>query len=146
MVEVEVSLKSVEATKVAESANPDTKVVFNVNASISEGSRKTGEVVLRFSIELSTQPEIARLMANGSARITGLDTEIDTLLTAKEEGSVPAVFMMIYQRVYAILYLVCGSLKIPYPSPGLLKTVNVSSSQNVAQAAGNAQNTGRISV
>jgi len=146
MAEVEVSLKSVEATKVAESANPDTQVVFNVNASISEASRKTGEVVLRFSLELSTQPEIARLMANGSATITGEDAEIDTLLTAKEEGSVPVVFMKIYQRVYAILYLVCGSLKIPYPSPGLLKTVHVSTDQDVAQSAGNAQSSGRISV
>jgi hypothetical protein len=146
MAEVEVSLKSVEATKIAESANPDTQVVFNVNASISEGSRKTGEVVLRFSLELSTKPEIARLMANGSATITGEDSEIDALLNAKEEGSVPVVFMRIYQRVYAILYLVCGSLKIPYPSPGLLKSVHVSSDQSMEQPASSAQNTGRISV
>ena len=146
MAEVEVALKSVEATKVSETANPDTQVVFNVNASISEGSRKTGEVVLRFSFELSTQPEIARLMANGSATVTGEDRDIDTLLTAKEEGSVPVVFMRIYQRVYATLYLVCGSLKIPYPSPGLLKSVHVSADQGVAQSAGGSQGTERISV
>jgi len=146
MAEVEVSLKSVEATKVSESASPDTQVVFNVNASISEGSRKTGEVVLRFSFEMSTQPEIARLMANGSATVTGDDKDIDSLLTAKEEGSVPAVFLRIYQRVYATLYLVCGSLKIPYPSPGLLKSVHVSADQSLAQSAGSTGSTERISV
>ncbi len=145
MLEVEVAMKSVEATKSVDSANQDTQTVYNVNASISEGARKPGEVVLRFNMELGTQPEIARLVVNGSATLKGEDAEIDTLLTAKED-SVPVVFMRIYQRVYAVLYLVCGSLKVPYPSPGLLKSVHVSSTQSVAQQAASPTSPSRISV
>jgi len=146
MIDVEVSIKSIEAAKVSEAANADSQVVFNVTASISEGNRTSGEVTLRFNLELKTQPEVARFLVNGSATLRGEESEVDALLAAKEDDSVPVVFMRIYQRVYAVMYLICGTLKLPYPAPGLLKSVHVSTTQNVAQPAGQPQSAGGLSV
>ena len=61
----------------------------------------------------------------GTARITGEEAEIQELLKTSDGNTPPPVFMSIYQKVYAILYLLSGSLKIPYPSPGLMKVVKM---------------------
>ena len=46
---------------------------------------------------------------------------------SSDQNSPPPVFRTIYQKVYAVLYLLSGSLKIPYPSPVLMKVVKMAS-------------------
>jgi hypothetical protein len=133
LAEVEVAIRSVEGTKLAEDVTPDSTVGFNAVANIVESERSPGKLVLKFTIDLGTDPEVAKIAVAGSAILTGEEQEIELLLAAKEGESVPPVFMRIYQKVYAILYLVSGSLKIPYPSPGLLKKVHVTSSAEINQ-------------
>ena len=67
----------------------------------------------------------------GSAKITGEEAEIEALLKNPDQNTPPPVFMSIYQKVYAILYLLSGSLKIPYPSPGLMKVVRMASANEM---------------
>ena len=43
--------------------------------------------------------------------------------------------MKIYQRVYPTMYLLCGSLKIPYPAPGLLKLNQMASPEETEPVA-----------
>jgi hypothetical protein len=131
---IEVFIKSVEGNKLAEDVTSDSSVNFNVNANITESERSPDKLTLKFVIELTTEPEVARMTVSGSAVLTGDDKEMDFLLTPKEGESVPPVFMKIYQKVYAVLYLVSGSLRIPYPSPGLLKGVRLTSSREMSQA------------
>lgn len=139
MVEVEVAIKNIEGTKLAEDASSDTSVTFNASADISEGERSPGKLTLKFTIELSSNPEIVKLAVAGSALVTGEDQEIDTLLASNGEESAPPVFMKIYQKVYSIMYLLSGSLRIPYPSPGLLKGVHMASAKDMKQAVSNQQ-------
>jgi hypothetical protein len=56
------------------------------------------------------------------------------------------VFMNIYQKVYAILYLLSGSLKIPYPSPGLMKIVKMASPAEAQGAIRNEEKAPQLSV
>ncbi len=127
MVDLEVYVKTVEGTRLSEDVKPTTDVTFNVNANITETERNQGQISLKFSIDMESQPAVARLALSGSAVVTGEDQEIDELLLAKEAEGTPPIFMKIYEKVYAVLYLLCGSLKIPYPSPALLKVVQVKS-------------------
>ena len=127
-------IKSVEGTKLAEDVTSDSSVNFDVSANLVESERNPDRLTLKFTIELSTDPEVAKMTISGNAVITGDDKEIESLLTPKPDENVPPVFMKIYQKVYAILYLVSGSLKIPYPSPGLLKGVRVASAREMSQA------------
>ena len=139
MVDVEVLIKSIEGTKLANDASADTDVTFNANASLVEGERNPGQMVLKFVIDLETQPEVAKISVAGSAILRGEDSIIDALLTVRNDDSVPPIFLKIYQKVYSVTYLLCGSLKIPYPSPGLLSTVHVASSREMAKPVENEQ-------
>lgn len=133
MAGIDVSIRAVEGSKLAEDVTSDSTVSFNVTANLTESERNPDKLTLKFSIELTSDPEVAKMTIAGTATITGDDKEIDSLLTPKPGETVPPVFMRIYQKVYAILYLVSGSLKIPYPSPGLLKGVRLASSREMSQ-------------
>jgi len=130
MVEVEVLVKNVEAARLNESVSEESAVTFDVTASLAESEHATGQFLLKFAITISAQPPIARMDVSGTAKITGEEAEIQALLAAPDQNSPPPVFMNIYQKVYAILYLLSGSLKIPYPSPGLMKVVKMSSASD----------------
>ncbi len=144
MVEIEVTIKSVEGMKLAEKVSPDSEVVFNAVASISQNERSAGFVTLKFNIDLDSRPEVAKITVAGTATIRGEDVAIDALLEAKGEDAVPGVFMKIYEKVYAIFYLLSGSLKVPYPTPGLLRSVQVVSGKEVARQLKNEAGSGGI--
>jgi hypothetical protein len=135
MVELDVLVKNVEATRLSDEVKDETSVTFDVAASISEVDHQAGQFTLKYSIAITSQPPIARMDVAGTARITGEEAEIQELLKTPEGNSPPPVFMGIYQKVYAILYLLSGSLKIPYPSPGLMKVVTMAAPSDVAAAA-----------
>jgi hypothetical protein len=144
MVEIDVTIKSVEGMRMAENAASDTEVTFNAVASISQHERNPGYVTLKFNIDLDSRPEVAKITVSGTATLRGEEGAVDALLEAKGEGSVPPVFMKIYEKVYAIFYLLSGSLKIPYPTPGLLRTVQVVSGREVARQLKNEAASGGI--
>lgn len=134
MVEVEVLVKNVEANRLSDQVRDETAVTFDVNASLTETEHETGSFTLKFSIAITAQPPVARMDVAGTARITGEEKEIEQLLVSPDPNSPPPVFMNIYQKVYAILYLLSGSLKIPYPSPGLMKVVKMASPGEIGSA------------
>lgn len=134
MVEVEVLVKNVEAVRLSEEARDETSVTFDVAASLAETDHQAGQFTLKFSIAITSQPPVARMDVAGTARITGEEKEIEDILRTPDQNTPPPVFMNIYQKVYAILYLLSGSLKIPYPSPGLMKVVKMASPGDVASS------------
>ena len=134
MVEVEVLVKNVEASRLSEDVKDDAPVTFDVAASLSEVDHQAGQFTLKYTIAITSQPPVARMDVAGTARITGEETEIQEILKTADANSPPPVFMSIYQKVYAILYLLSGSLKIPYPSPGLMKVVKMAPGEVVAAA------------
>lgn len=125
MPEFEILVKSVEGMRLTHESKEDSKVIFSLHASLSETERNPGSLALKFEIELNTQPAVAKISLTGTAIARGESEEILKLTTAKDGSDVPPILMQIYQKVYAIIYLLCGSLKIPYPEPGLLKTAQV---------------------
>jgi hypothetical protein len=125
MVEVEVLVKNVEANRLNDETRDETSVTFDVAASLSELDHQAGQFTLKYSIAITSQPPVARMDVAGTARITGEEAEIQELLKTPDGNNPPPIFMTIYQKVYAILYLLSGSLKIPYPSPGLMKVVKM---------------------
>lgn len=130
MASIDVTIKAVEGQKLAEDVTSDSTVAFNASANIVEADRTPEKLTLKFTIDLTTNPEVAKMTVTGTATIQGDEKEMEILL-GTNNGDVPPVFMKIYQKVYAILYLVAGSLKIPYPSPGLLKGVHMASSKEM---------------
>ncbi|MEM3670469.1 MAG: hypothetical protein QW767_01820 [Thermoprotei archaeon] len=125
MVEVEVLTKNLAANRLNEESKEDADVFFDVRAVIAETAREAGKLTLKFTIRMETQPSLVNLVIEGTAVVRGEEHDIDSLLVSKDKDDTPAVFMKIYQKVYAVLYLLCSSLRVPYPSPTLLRSVEV---------------------
>lgn len=141
--QIDVQIKGVETSRTSEGVDENTEVMFAVNSSISESDRGPGFINLKFSIEMETQPSAARVFISGTASVTGKEEEIDELLAAKERDGTPTLFMRIYQRAYPTMYLLCGSLHVPYPGPGLLRRNKVETeAQIVSSTAGRAEQLG----
>ena len=121
MAEVEVEIRALEANRTIEGSAENLDVNFNVNATINESDRSEGAMVLKYSIDFETSPAAARLHVTGLAKVAGREEEVEKLVAGREKDGTPTLFMKIYQRVYPAMYLLCGSLKIPYPAPGLLR-------------------------
>src|SRR5258708_3824445 len=132
MVEVEVLVKNVEATRLSEQPADETSVTFDVAASLAETDHQAGQFTLKYSIAITSQPPVGRMAFGGSASTMGEEAETGPLQKTPDQTPPPPVFMSIYQKVYAILYLLSGSLKIPYPSPGLMKVVRMPSANEIA--------------
>jgi hypothetical protein len=129
--DVAVLIKSVEASLLGGEASQEAQVQYRVGVKLAEEERSPGTIKLKFSFELEAEPPVARLLVSGSAQLAGKEEELAPLLKAEGNQAAPPVFMLIYQKVYPVMYLLSGALKIPYPAPGLLK---LSPSEGVAQA------------
>jgi len=141
--QLDVIIKGVESSRTSEDADENAEVAFNVNSSISEHDSGPGFVNLKFSIDMETQPSAARIFVSGTARVAGKENEIEEMLGAKEKDGTPTLFMRIYQRVYPTMYLLSGSLHVPYPGPGLLRQNHVESeAQVIAQSSGRGERLG----
>ena len=125
-----------EANRLSEEARDETSVTFDVAASLAEVDHQAGSFTLKFSMSITSQPPIAKMDVAGTARITGEETDNGSATGRPPTGTRRPLFSMsIYQKVYAILYLLSGSLKIPYPSPGLMKVVKMASPGEVAASS-----------
>lgn len=121
MLEVSVLVERVDAARLSDKANENLPSNYSVNVSMSERDRNPQALVLSFTLELTDQPQLARLAVSGIATLTGTKGEIQGALETPEDKSPPPVLTTIYERIYGLLYLVAGSLKVPHPLPTMLK-------------------------
>jgi len=125
-------LTAIQATKLSEEFNEHTEVSFEVDATLTEVKRSTDKIVIKFNISLEPEPSFAKLSVAGLATLQGDAEEIMALIEA-QEGKPPRIFMLIYQKIYPTLYLLCCSLNIPSPGPKLLITTQIVSPQEAMQ-------------
>ena len=135
VLEIAVQTKALEATRTTEENAESLEVTFNVNSSISESDRSDGLLKLKFAIDFETAPSAARLHASGTATLTGREEEVEKLLAAREEDGTPTLFMKIYRRIYPTMYLLCGSMGVPYPSPALLRLSRTTTEEELVRQA-----------
>ena len=121
MLLVDVLVERVDAVRLSDKANENSNPNYSLNVSMSERDRSPDALVLSFTLELTNQPQLARLAVSGIATLTGTKDEIAGALRAEDEKNPPAVLTGIYERTYGLFYLVAESLKVPKPLPSLLK-------------------------
>ena len=121
MVDVAVTLDRVEGVRLSEKIDADAKSEYKLSVSMSEKKRLPGELTLNFTLDLTCQPNIAKLTVAGSVRLAGSDEEVQEIITPGEEKAPPKVVETIYERTYGLLYVLAGGLKVPSPKPNLLK-------------------------
>ena len=105
-------------------------MLFNVGVNIEEEYRKSNSVGLNFSISLETEPSIGKLAIEGVATLTGNPAGIEKMLSQDSATNVPRVLTPIYEEIYSVLFILAGTLDLPYPSPALLQKAHVGVSKN----------------
>jgi hypothetical protein len=123
--DVNIFMKAISAQKLDERANHNTPVIFSFSVNMEETERKADSAKINFQMTMGTEPSIARFSVEGTAEVAGEPAQIDASLTADRETHVPAVFTKIYQQAYSIVFMLAGTIDVPYPSPALLKKPHV---------------------
>jgi hypothetical protein len=118
-------IRSVSSIKSDEKASANTSVIFNFGVNMEEADRNEDSVKLNFQMIMDTEPSIAKFTVEGAATIRGTTEEIEHMLSPDPETNVPFVFTRIYQQVYAVIFMLAGTIEVPYPSPALLKRAHV---------------------
>ena len=124
MLQVSVMVERIEATRLSDKVNENSQPNYSLNVSMAERDRSTDSLILSFTLELTDQPQLAKLSVTGIATLSGTKDEINSALTAPDDKTPPLVLTTIYERAYSLFYLMAGSLKVPYPLPSLLKSPN----------------------
>ncbi|MEM3153806.1 MAG: hypothetical protein QXU45_05055 [Candidatus Bathyarchaeia archaeon] len=95
-------------------------VNFDVKARLEERERRSQMVVVGFNLQLTTKPSIVKFEVEGTATLTGKDTEINKMLEVDPETKVPYVFQKVYQHTFTTMYLLSTILNTPPPPIDLL--------------------------
>ena len=121
MLQVNVLVERIDAARLSDKASENSASNYALNVSMSERDRNPETLILSFTLELTNQPQLARLAVSGIATLTGSKEEIQGALAATDDKVPPMILTTIYERTYSLFYLVAGSLKVPHPLPSLLK-------------------------
>ena len=121
MLEIAVQVERVDGNRLSDKANENAQSNYNLNVSLSEKDRTTDTLVLNFSLELTSSPVMGKIIVSGYASLKGNKEEIASGINAPDANRPPLVLVTIYERIYGLIYLVAGNLRIPYPLPNLLK-------------------------
>ena len=118
-VSVKVEITSLVGVRLGVKSGAET-VNFDVKAKLEEKERKSQMVILDFKLLLSTKPSIVKFEVEGTATLTGKDSEINKMLETDPETKVPYVFQRVYQHVFTATYLISTILNVPPPPGDLL--------------------------
>jgi hypothetical protein len=121
LAEIKIRVERVEASRLSEEVTNDSEAVYKVNVSLAERERTSGTLALDFTLELTAQPEVARLRLVGVAEIEAQRDELRSMLKSEDPKAPPPILAKIYERLYGTLYLLCDVLRVPHPLPSLLR-------------------------
>ncbi len=135
--EVVTRIRNLTAQKLDEKSNHNTPVIFDFGANLEESDRSSDGVTLNFQMTMDTEPNVAKFVVEGTATVNGEESEIEKLLSPDPQTNVPFVFTRIYQTVYSVIFMLAGTIDVPYPSPALLKRPHVKAAYPSAAEAPN---------
>jgi hypothetical protein len=121
MLEVDVTVEKIDCTGHAERVNEISKSNYTLNVSLAERKRRPEGLTLSFTLEIVGASDVASMTISGAARLTGSESEIAESLAVGEGKTTPPVVETIYEKIYGLVYLLAGTMKVPHPLPNLVK-------------------------
>jgi hypothetical protein len=118
-VSVSVEITSLLGEKLSQNLGTEP-IRFDVSAKLEEKDRRSGRIVILFSLAIRTKPSVVKYEVEGTAALTGKDELIDKMLEADPESKIPLVFHRIYQHVFIAMYALASTLGTVHPPPDLL--------------------------
>jgi hypothetical protein len=88
---------------------------YDINVDLEEESSNEGKTILKYSLDLTSNPKNSVINISGSTILSGEQEEIEDFLKQENEKT-PEVVSLIYQELFPLMYIVTKNMKIPAPS------------------------------
>ena len=88
---------------------------YNINVELEEESSNDEKTVLKYSLDLTSNPKNAVINISGSTTLSGDPSEIEKFLKQEDEKT-PEVVSLIYQELFPLMYIISKNMKIPSPA------------------------------
>ena len=88
---------------------------YNINVELEEESSNDEKTVLKYSLDLTSNPKNAVINISGSTTLSGEPSEIEKFLKQEDEKT-PKVVSLIYQELFPLMYIISKNMKIPSPA------------------------------
>jgi hypothetical protein len=123
VLEVEVTVEKIDCTGHADRVKEVSKSNYTLNVSLAERKRRPDGLTLSFTLEIMGASDVASMTISGMARLTGSEAEIAESLAVGEGKTTPQVVESIYEKIYGLVYLLAGTMRVPPPLPNLVKKI-----------------------
>jgi len=99
---------------------------YDINVELEEESSNEQKTVLKYSIDLTSNPKNSVINISGNTILTGEPSEIEQFLK-QEDQKTPYVVSLIYQELFPLIYIISKNMKIPTPSHSISQGQNLDS-------------------
>ena len=88
---------------------------YDINVDLEEESSNEGKTILKYSLDLTSNPKNSVINISGNTILSGEQEEIEDFLKQENEKT-PEVVSLIYQELFPLMYIITKNMKIPAPS------------------------------
>jgi len=88
---------------------------YDINVELEEESSNDQKTVLKYSLDLTSNPKNAVINISGNTTLSGEQSEIEEYLKQENEKT-PEVVSLIYQELFPLMYIISKNMKIPSPA------------------------------
>jgi len=88
---------------------------YDINVDLEEESSNDERTVLKYSLDLTSNPKNSVINISGITTLNGEQSEIEELLKQEDEKT-PEVVSIIYQELFPLMYIISKNMKIPSPA------------------------------
>ena len=88
---------------------------YDINVDLEEESSNEEKTILKFSLDLTSNPKNSVINISGNTILSGEQEEIEDFLKQENEKT-PEVVSIIYQELFPLMYIITKNMKIPSPS------------------------------
>lgn len=88
---------------------------YDINVDLEEESSNEEKTILKFSLDLTSNPKNSVINISGNTILSGDQEEIEDFLKQENEKT-PEVVSIIYEELFPLMYIITKNMKIPPPS------------------------------
>jgi hypothetical protein len=111
-------IHEIEVSNLMFNKTSDEKINFkkyDINVELEEESSNDQRTILKYSLDLTSNPKNSVINISGSTTLNGEQSEIEELLKQEDEKT-PEVVSIIYQELFPLMYIISKNMKIPSPA------------------------------
>ncbi len=88
---------------------------YDINVELEEESSTEQQTILKYSLDLTSNPKNSVINITGNAILNGEQEEIEDMLK-QDESNAPQIVSLIYQELFPLMYIISKNMKIPSPA------------------------------